>query len=242
MKSRIILVLLVALIFVAALGVPSIATTPASAQGKNQDLGKNWRVYNANPDTSYFWDINKAAPLPGGIVQFPIQPFQTTTTGSFAVYLYNNYNADMTGKTFDMTAAWTSGLYKTRSTAPGAYVRFEFQDVTSGPYEANDYWWSTVSNSLDLNASSGGTLTVSLNDPSRWSNLCGQSATDTNLYADCITGNPSNVSPAAGFANAVKKVKLAGLAFGNSSRYSSGVAIDAATAGNFQVWNFSIAP
>lgn len=225
-----------------AIGISSIATMPASAQGKSQDLGKNWRVFNVKPDTSSFWDINKAADLPGGVVQFPIQPFLTKTTGSFAVYLLNNYNVDMTGKTFNMNATWTPGSYETRSTSfPGAYVRFEFQDVTSGPYDANDYWWSTGGNSLDLNAATGGTLTVSLNDPSKWSNLCGRSATDTTApYTDCITGNQIDVSPAAGFANAVKKVKLAGIAFGSSGSYASGVAIDGTNAGNFQVWNFTI--
>ena len=55
-----------------------------------------------------------------------------------------------------------------------------------------------------------------------------------------MTGNQIDVSPAAGFANAVKKVKLAGIAFGSSGSYASGVAIDGTSAGNFQVWNFTI--
>ena len=242
MRRQNILVLLVAFIFAMAIGVSAVAVAPVSAQGKSQDLGKNWRVFNVKPDTNSYWDINKADALNGGVVQFPIQPFQSTTTGSFAVYLLNNYNVDMTGKTFSMNATWTPGLYKTRSTVfPGAYVRFEFQDVTSGPYDANDYWWSTGSNSLDLNSTSAGTLSVSLTDPSKWSNLCGKAATDTSApYTDCITGAQLDVSPAAGFANAAKKVKLAGIAFGSAGSYASGVAIDGTNAGTFQVWNFTI--
>lgn len=228
------------------LGVCSITIMPAFAQdkGKNEDLGKNWRVYNAEPDTSFFWDINKPQALTGGLLQFPIQQFVTEGSGSFVVYLYNNYNVDMTAKTLKMDASWTQGTYKTRSTVhPGAYVRFEFQDVTSGPYTSNDYWWSTGSNSLDLNAVSSGALSVPLTDPSKWTNICGQSATDTIPHpgANCVGGTDPAVSPFDGFTNAVKNVKLVGLGFGSSNSYASGVALDGGT-GMFQLRSFTIEP
>jgi len=215
------------------------------------NLGKNvnWRVYNYEPATKFLWDINKAAVSSGGI-QFPIQSFVDPTHGSFAVYLYANYNVDITGKIMTATATWTSGTYETRSTVavsgcegtPG-YARLEFQDVTSGPYSESDYWWSTgiaTPLALDLNAAQTGTLTASLADPTLWSNLCGHLANDTNLYPDCITGNAGTMTPAAGFAKATKNVKLVGLAFGSSCRYASGVAIAGTSVGNFTVSTFTI--
>jgi Tfp pilus assembly protein FimT len=244
MRSFLVSVLAVVTVTALVLGVCSITIMPASAQGKSQDPGKNWRVYNVEPDTNFFWDINKPQALAGGVLQFPIQPFQSTTTGSFVVYLYNNYNADITGKTFVMNATWTAGTYATRSSFPGAFVRFEFQDVASGTYSQNDYWWSTgtgLDNSLDLNTLSGGSLTVPLTDRSRWSNLCGRLATDTDTgYNDCITGGVVTVSAFDGFTNAMKNVKMIGLGFGNSARYASGVAINASTAGAFQLLGFTI--
>jgi hypothetical protein len=230
-----------------ALGVFTITTMPAFAQdkGKNEDVGQNWRVYNGEPATAFFWDINKPQALLGGLLQFPVQQFVTQGSGSFVIYLYNNYNVDMTGKTLSMDASWTSGTYETRSTecssTPG-YVRFEFQDVTSGTYDQNDYWWSTGTNSLNLNVGSAGTLMVPLTDRSRWSNLCGRTANDTTTgYNDCITGGVVTVSASDGFTNAVKKVKLVGLGFGSSCRYASGVALDGRT-GTFNLNSFTITP
>jgi hypothetical protein len=140
MRSFLVSILAVITLTAMVLGVFSITIMPASAQGKSQDPGKNWRVYNGEPDTSFFWDINKPQTLAGGVLQFPVQPFQSTSTGSFVIYLYNNYNADITDKTFTMSTNWTSGTYATRSTVfPGAFVRFEFQDVTSGQFTSNDY-------------------------------------------------------------------------------------------------------
>ena len=122
-----------------------------------------WKVYNGMPASKSFWDINKAKSVIGGGVSFPVQQFISPTTGSFAIYLLANYNVNITGQTFNATANWTPGTYLTRSIVfPGAYARFEFQDVTSGPYTSNDYWWS--SNSLDLNAAISGTLSASLAD------------------------------------------------------------------------------
>src|SRR5450759_1931688 len=122
----------------------------------NGQNNTNWKVYTAMPATKSFWDINKATVISGGHLQFPIQPFltdfSTNKAASFVVYLLATDNSDITGKTFSTNVNWTTGTYQTRSTTfPGAYVRFEFQDVTSGPYDANDYWWSTGPNSLDLN-------------------------------------------------------------------------------------------
>jgi hypothetical protein len=233
-------------VLLTALVVFAIAT-PASAA----DPGKNWRVYNVKPATSSFWDINKTQAYTGGIglLQFPIQQFDSEITGSFAVYLLNNYNVNITGQTLTATASWTGGSYLNRSVSGSAYVRLEFQDVTAGPYTSNDYWWSTGTAAplaLDLNAGTSGTLTASLTEAGRaqWTNLCGQSATDTTVYAgpDCgLGGTYPAVSPYDGFTNAMKNVKQLGLSFGNASRYASGVALDGGT-GIFRVQSFTITP
>jgi hypothetical protein len=185
--------------------------------------GEQWKVYNVEPATSSYWDINKAQ-IVGTTVQFPIQQFITQDTGSFAVYLLNNYNVSMTtSQTIAANVSWTpAGTYETRSTACAAtpgYVRLEFQDVTSGPYNPNDYWWSTTY--LDLNAGTSGSLSVSL-DPANWTNLDGQTG----------TGN-------VGFTKAMKNVKLIGLSFGSSCRYASGVALVGAT-GTFTLTSFTV--
>lgn len=231
------------LLMLCAIVVFSLTAVSAFSQ-VNLGNNTNWKVYNVMPATKSFWDINKAVVAPNGLsLSFPIQQYLSPSTGSFAVYLLANYNNDITGKTLTTSASWTSGFYNTRSTlytAADAYVRFEFQDVASGPYDANDYWWSTGANSsLDLNTGTSGTLTVPTN-PALWSNICGHSATDTNVYPDCITGAQITMSPAAGFANAMKNVKQLGLSFGNTtSSYASGVAL-VNYSGTFTVTKFAI--
>jgi hypothetical protein len=213
------------------------------------NLGKkntNWKVYNGMPASKSFWDINQAQTVIGG-VSFPIQQFISPTTGSFAIYLLANYNTDITGLTLTADANWSLGTYSTRSTTfPGAHVRFVFQDVTSGTYSSNDYWWSSVN--LDLNSTTNGnlnsgTLEASLADRSLWTNVCGQSATDTTPHPgpNCVGGTDPAVSPSDGFSNAMKNVKLVGLAFGSDGSYASGIAMNNTT-GAFTLTKFLIAP
>ena len=208
----------------------SLIIVPAFA---SNGLGKNWRVYNVKPATNSFWDINKLA----SDGQFPIQQFDTTSTGSFAVYVLNNYNIDMTDATLSTHVSWTSGTYKTRSTAcSDAYVRFEFQDVTAGPYDSNDYWWSTVN--LNLNASTLGTLEASLADRTLWTNQSGKSAIDVTENWKQWQGDIVAMSPYDGFTKAMQNVKQVGLSFG-SCGYASGVALDGKT-GTFTMSDFDI--
>ena len=208
--------------------------------------GEQWKVYNGEPATASFWDINKAQ-IVGGAVVVPIQQFVSTTTGSFVIYLLNDYNVNLTGQTITAEANWTpgvaaggSGTYETRSTVfSGAYVRVEFQDVASGHFTSNDYWWN--SGSLDLNAVSSGTLTAPLTNRSQWTNICGQSATDKTAHPgpNCVGGTDPAVSPYDGFTNAMKNVKLIGISFGSSGSYASGIALYDAT-GTFTLTNFTI--
>jgi hypothetical protein len=232
------------LLMLCAMVVFSLAAVTVFSQvNLNNKNNTNWKVYNGEPATSGFWDINKAQVNSLGALLVPIQPYLSETTGSFAIYLLANDNTDITGKTFTTTASWTPGEYNTRSSTypAGAYVRFEFQDVTSGPYSMNDYWWSTGGNSLDLNALTLGTLTVPTT-PADWSNLCGKLATDQTVYSgpDCLGGSYPAVSPADGFTNAMKNVKQLGLSFGNGSSYASGVAIVGTAPGIFTVSTFTV--
>jgi len=226
--------LVIAAILVAT--VPAFAAKPDAANL----LATNWRVYNIMPATSSLWDINKAQ-YDDGVLSFPIQQFESTTTGSFAVYLLNNYNVDLTGKTISANMSWTAGKYETRSTKfPGAYVRLEFQDVTAGRYDSNDYWWYT--GSLDLNAVSSGTLTGDLKDRSQWTNICGQSAIDPTAQPgpNCVGGTDPDVSPYDGFTKAMKNVKQVGLSFGRASSYASGVAAVDTDQAVFNMRSFTI--
>jgi hypothetical protein len=221
---------------------PSFAVASDQFSAKN----KNWRVYNVEPATNSFWDINKAQSDGNGGLQFPFQQFVSPTEGSFAVYLLNNYNVDMTGNTITSTMSWTSGTYQTRSTSTdcsGAYVRLEFQDVASGPYDSNDYWWSTFN--LDLNSSThGSSLTASLAERTLWTNQSGKRADDATPNWVEWQGDIVAMSPYEGFTKAVKNVKQVGLSFGNSCSYASGVAVVGtdADAASFHMTSFTVTP
>jgi hypothetical protein len=221
---------LLAAMTAALMMVALVSSTVFAAAPTTSLMGQQWKVYNIKAATSS-WDINKVK-LSGGTLSFPIQQFQSKTTGSFAVYLLDNYNVSLTtSQTLSATMTWTAGTYETRSTSyPGAYVRLEFQDVTAGPYTASDYWWSTGIDTttgavLDLNVGAGGTLSVSLANCALWTNMDGISA--------CVD--------TVGFANAMKNVKQLGLSFGSSGTYASGVALDGGT-GTFTMSAFTVAP
>jgi hypothetical protein len=233
------------LLMFCAMVVFSLTAVSAFSQ-VNLGNNTNWKVYNVKPATSSFWDINKAAVASNDLsLSFPIQPFltdfSTNKAASFAVYLLANDNNDITGKTFAANLGWIAATYSTRSaTCPGAYVRFEFQDVTSGPYDSNDYWWST--DNLDLNGFPASGLVTSLIDRTKWTNQAGKSATDTTPnWVDWTTAIVA-MSPYDGFTKAMKNVKQVGLSFGSSCSYASGVASSSATAVPFTVSKFTITP
>ena len=225
---------------------------PAGATSPSQTslTANNWRAFNANPSTSYFWDINKASSDGAGGIVAPFSQFQTTTTGSFLTYLETNYNVDLTGKTITVTASWTDPVgtpaYATRGgTSDGAYARIEFQDVTSGSYTSNDYWWYNGS-ALDLNGASSGSISAALSDRAHWSNVCGQSATDTTPHPgpNCVGGTDPAVSPYEGFTNAMRNVKVVSLSFGRGSAFASGVAWNGGptTSATFDLTSFDVTP
>ena len=216
---------------------PAFAASPSQT-----DLSSNnWRVFNINPDVPKLWDINKAPSLGTSGVGFTFNPL---STGWFTVYLKTNYG-DLTDKT-TMTAVtnWTpSALYVNRfqQATPDALFRLYFQSA-QGNYTSNDYWWNTGSS--DLNVGSSSTLTGNLNNRGEWTNLCGQSATDTTAHPgpNCVGGTDPAVSPSDGFDNAKRNVKEVGLSFGRAASYASGVAINSATPASFQLNSFTVTP
>jgi hypothetical protein len=224
----------------AALMMVALAGSALAAPPTTSLMGQAWKVYNVKPATSSYWDINKVKLDANGTLSFPIQQFVSPTTGSFAVYLLDNYNVNITDKVLNADLAWTAGIYETRSTVcAGAYVRFEFQDVTAGRYDSNDYWWSTVN--FDLNTATIGTLNASLQDRTLWTNQAGRSATDNTAPWTDWTGATVAMSPYDGFTKAMKNVKQLGLSFGSSCTYASGVALDGKT-GTFTVSAFTVTP
>ena len=215
-----------------------------SATRADELANEPWRVYN-RVFTSKLWDINRASPLPSGGVSLAFSPFDTTTTGSFAVYLMNNYNRDLTKKnTISAIFDWTPGTYRTRSTTyPGAYARIWLQDVASGPYDSNDYWWchsaSTPLYDVSLNDTSTGSISCNLEDRTQWMNQAGRYATDTTTNWTDWTGLIVALSPYDGFTKAKKNVKQLGLSFGSSGSYASGVAVEISPA-QFNLRSFTI--
>lgn len=222
-----------------------------AAPGSGQTAIGQWQVRSVMPATRAFWDIDKATADGAGGVMFPFAEYQSATTGSFAVYLQHNYNFDLTGKTITATANWTPDTtYVTRGYPgdTGAYARVEFQDVSSsGNYGSNDYWWYT-GDSFDLNNSTqaaGKSVVAALSDRTHWSNLCGQSATDTTVYpsrTNCVGTTDPTGSPYDGFTNAMKNVKVVSLAFGRTSAYASGVAALDKSSATFDMTDFTVTP
>jgi hypothetical protein len=81
----------------AALLLASLASGAALAKGPSptQLIGQQRRIWNVMPATGSCWDINKTQAVATGGLSFPVQQFQSATTGSFAVYLMNNYNVSL---------------------------------------------------------------------------------------------------------------------------------------------------
>ena len=228
------------------------AATPLQPTDKPGDVAfaskdnPNWRVYNAMPATAKFWDINQLQALDGGVGTFPFQQYDSPTTGSFAIYLLLNSNYDITDKIIaaNVAISGTPGAFYTRSgtTCSGAFVRLEFQDVTAGPYDSNDYWWSA--NAVDLSTlTTDQALSASTADANRanWTNQAGLPATNTTPNWTDWTGATVALSPYDGFTKALKNVKQLGLSFGSSCRYASGVAVQN-TGAAFDLLSYTVTP
>ena len=248
---RRLLLLAVSAVLAGCSGTPLQPTDKPGDVAFASKTSPNWRVYNGLPATAKFWDINSLQALQGGVGRFPFQTYPGDTTGSFAIYVLLNYNNDITGKTITTTfniSGPPTAFFTRSTTCPNtgtdAYVRLEFQDVSAGPYDSNDYWWSTDNFALS-SLTGDATLTVSTGttDANRahWTNQNGMSANDQTTNWVDWTGDTVATSPYNGFTKALKNVKQLGLSFGSSCRYASGVAANVA-GGAFNLKSFTITP
>ena len=148
--------------------------------------------------------------------------------GIHSVYLVTQWSGSLsTSDSISVAASWTgTGSYVTRDqNYDGAYGRLEIQDLTSsGGYNMNDYWWY-IGQTFDLNNSTSGNFTASLNDLNNWMNICGKLASDqTTGLSDCMTGKTLSMSPAQGFLNAIANIREINISFGRKGSYASGIA------------------
>lgn len=226
-----------------ALGL-AVAGSLATGAYADDLSNQPWRIY-SRVFTPKLWDISRANTIPTGGVSFAFSQFLTADSGAFAVYLMNNYNRDMTKKSsIQASFDWTAGTFHTRSTTyPGAYVRIWLQDVASGPYDSNDYWWCHSSTNpvfdVSLDTGSTGSISCDLTDRSQWMNQAGRYANDTTTNWTDWTGTVVAMSPYDGYTHALKNVKQLGLSFGSSGSYASGVAADV-TPSRFNLRSFTI--
>ena len=204
----------------------------------------------ANSTTAQ-WRILSLVPLPnGGLNYATTHPTSTalnggpalafslpsSDSGEYAVYMLVNHNSNqepLTGatKTATVSVMCTSAscTFAWRGTTTGApaSVRIKIQDTTSGAYTPNDYWWYHGAVSLASATGTAITINADTNDRASWSNICGQSATDTNVYAgqDCVGGTYPGVSPYDGFTTALANAKIISFSFGGGSFFANGVAV-----------------
>ncbi len=215
MKKRILIV------FGCVVALLLLTAAPAFAGSYSGDLlAKSWRVYKSSGDRRVLG--HQQDNQDGRRAAVPIPGVRHTDYRLVRRLPLLNYNVDLTGKTITATASWGAGTYKTRGAeGSGAYVRIEFQDTASGPYDSNDYWWCTQS--LDLNTVTSGTLTASLANRSIWINQSGKSALDTTEDWVQWQGDVVHMSPYDGFTQAMKNVKQISLSFGNVTATRAGL-------------------
>ena len=226
---------------IASLGLASGIVLPALASAPQETnlLNNQWRVYNINTSVSKLWDISNVK-HGNGDVNITLSNLKT---GWYTAYLNTNYNVDLSSKSITVGANWTSSLFTNRKSTPNeANFRIYFASA-QGNYNSYSYWWSTGSNSIDLNSASPGEYTVSLTDPSQWSDLCGELASNTTSIPaapNCVGGIDPTMSPHQGFIDAMKNVKVIGVSFGGGQFYANGVANTLRTTANFDLTKFDV--
>ncbi len=177
---------------------------------------------------------------PAGGLTFQVPESDAGLTGTHAVYLTTAYTGPLsTSNVISAAANWAAVTYNTRSTTDSAaYGRLEIQDVTSGNYNMNDYWWYDPQR-FDLNNSTSGSISAPLNDLSNWSNICGLTAdvvsTATKYVTDCMTGKTLTESPNQGFRAALANVREVNISFGRTSAFASGIATTSTTPAYFNL-------
>lgn len=191
-------------------------------------------------DSMYVMASGPSLANPAGGLTFQVPQSDAGLTGTHAVYLTTAYTGPLsTSNVIDVGANWTAVTYNTRSTSDlAAYGRLEIQDVTSGNYNMNDYWWYNPQ-TFNLNTTTSGSITAPLSDLSGWTNICGLPASDVNTASsdvtDCMTGKTLTESPNQGFLAALANVREVNISFGRTSAFASGIATTSTTPAYFNL-------
>jgi hypothetical protein len=237
MKTK--LTLLSTMAIIALLSSTSIAYAATTALPM---VGQQWAVYTTHGTTH-------ADTIAAG-VQFQFSD-ATSSKPAYDTLMLNTYTTSLTATniltaTINVVTSASGGSPVSFvgnpnggcpiGTCPGA-VRLYFHanlpvkqagnpSCAGGGYNVNDYWWADVGSYTFVPGSATSvTLSATLN-PANWSNLCGQSGTDTS----------------ANFAAALTKVNSFGLSFGSGSHFENGVGVDGTTGtATFQLLSYTIA-
>lgn len=221
-----------------AMAIPALATVATAGPVTTDVLVKNWTVYNRSDDFAKLWENYKATALPDGGVGFT---FNNVSTTWYTAYLKAHYNGDLTDTTIKANVGVTGSSPVFVSRGGGTPTVGLVIKSAEGNWGVNDYWWPTNRVSLSTSITDFDII-ASTSDRTNWTNICGQSATDTTVYSgpDCVGGTYPAESPYDGFTNALINVKEVGLSFGGSG-YASGVALSSGTA-SFQLNSFTVTP
>ena len=197
-----------------------------------------WKILSLEQLPNGGWNYKTSHPAATTLDGAPALTFQFLADDGmqYTNYMLVNYNSNvepLTGATITATVSVTcssaSCAFDWRGTSTGspASVRIEIQDTTSGAYTPNDYWWYHGAVSLASASGTAVTITADTNVRASWSNICGQSATDTTVYTgtDCVGGTYPGVSPYDGFTNVLANAKIISFSFGGGSFFANGVAV-----------------
>lgn len=185
-----------------------------------------WTVYDYNSSNREIAPRNSPNSMPattsGTTTTFPFKPgiytaLLTTTDRNLTGDLSNKTLSDMIGVSGDATSFMTQDNGGNCSSNFPAAVRFYFRSPSaSGPSTGTppagfytQFWWSNPVNLLLASGNQSGPLTVSMSDPTQWSDWDGQSAT-----------NPAVMEA---FIEATHKVLEIGLSFGGECFFETGV-------------------
>jgi len=156
-------------------------------------------------------------------------PFKDLPTDQYTVYVHNSWNGDLTGMEIvariSIRADSGDPQFVTRVPDWTALVRLEIQ-MTPGPYDVFDYWWSYECIALDDLVGNTVELRVPLSDGALW---------------QCINGGWTGELYPDEFAAALSNVHEVGFSFGRSASWASGAAVTGGEA-SFIVESYVIQP
>jgi hypothetical protein len=211
------------LLFVGSIAaIAALATVPSFAGAASSTA---WKVYNYN-SSGHSITPTSATSTSADNASLNFQPNVYTAQ---LVTTAKALTGDLTGGTVNATVSVTgvTGTFVDQNgggcTPDNQSVRLFFTTKNPG-FNFTDYWWSNPT-AITLTPTSGGTLSVSLTDPSQWSDWNGQKG-------------DSSTSVTAAFNAAVANVQTIGLSFGGGCFFENGVTTSDGS-GTFGLTGFS---